>query len=1285
MSALTKRAVNDSSEKSANKKSKKNVADIRSFLDSGSRASAEPVMARPQKPEDEEKKAKAFNIGVTGVHSGDYIQGIGKQNKDTLIEVRFENNKFFPPSKKAINSAGEHWKFLVRDLLNWGFYENMSFDERLEYIEDNSTVEEFYLSDIEIPCEIKFIDLGANTEFSVGNKISEENRQRLISGEFIPIREVYDMFPKGTGRRSTLIFRPDIWKLINPDENIEYKGYLNLITNEYSQKLDRIPEGMKVFAAPLVYDGKKNYLGVLDFPAPQNKDLSQFIDKKVESLIKWFTPAVHKSLIQKCIRVRPEFVSLFPDENEKVPVDIVFTTSFCMLLMHPGSFVPDLNTFVIGSESALKRLAVALMEDSTTNREAVQCLFASALAARGGRYFPSIAFVERCIQWGIDGILSKNMMKYQRTVPVNFSNFEKSDKRACIMMDTLKAFKGDIIMIHDIYKNDFEEIDYDNSQPEIMPIYHCLDQHSITEIAYFFTGAENDLKKIIAIIWTEGTGINSRRSSFHVNPYVKDSQRRLWIAKCPAEKVARPITNEVFQTERNLDKSWIAGLTGPMPVKITSLVAAKNEEGNPIYLPLLDKDRKPMFDEDGVPLYVEEEVEIIDEYGNPVLDETGKRKKEKQKKPKFVNQINHLLAFYHPENIDKVVSIRKPSRDADIVIDDELKIKAAREVIEERRKNPWKLKSSTLDIDFNVFYRDGDFDCVTSNGDEFKWSEFCNSSFKLPIMQSYSDEELSNFDDIVNLAYRSSSKGIVKYALDIINIELEKHSREFLLRLGMYLRSVRTEFEMLKLSKDGSSTYLLTDNNDGKIFRFFLLLCALLPAVIETGNNLRFKVKNYPYWNIVRELVFEKIRKGVYENEEIYKWNVVPSLAQNRELRPYQTIAINNILDRIGRGRKANLIWMDAGLGKTQIILSIIESLIRSNTMPEYAVFSITPSSIKNIETEVKLNGLEFNWIDPRKTVGTRNLDIKRNCINLIRHDHMDDMRDALKSIASRAFFLFDEVHEMFGDSKRTSVALEVAKVCDTFVGMTGTLIKNKDISKDNIIEWLSQVVDFEITPENFMIGVATLTSGKTDLNIVVNRSTPSVAIPSNSKYFSLVDPDFGGTAAQTNYAAAAMTCFEILEGAMVRRVLDLLEQNKQNNNFCVFLVALNAKMQSRMFDELTKEGKRCFAVSSKESIKITSKSNPNKYQVVITTTRLNTGYDVTAATYMITAPYPTNEATRTQLVGRIVRLSQEAKEVFVETFHCGILSYTLNHHEVARRIASSLSGLQKKEKVGNN
>ena len=75
-----------------------------------------------------------------------------------------------------------------------------------------------------------------------------------------------------------------------------------------------------------------------------------------------FTPAAHKSLLQKIIRFRAENIVLLT--GEKYPPEIVFVCSFVELLLHPGSFVPDIQRYVTGMESAFKRLIVILYEDA---------------------------------------------------------------------------------------------------------------------------------------------------------------------------------------------------------------------------------------------------------------------------------------------------------------------------------------------------------------------------------------------------------------------------------------------------------------------------------------------------------------------------------------------------------------------------------------------------------------------------------------------------------------------------------------------------------------------------------------------------------------------------------------------------------------------------------------------------------------------------------------------------------------------------------------------------------
>lgn len=1138
-----------------------------------------------------------FCCGISGVRSYNCLEGIGKQTKGARFQIEFyaENASLFPPSKQMLDETDiRDLQLYVRDQLDWGIFKELSVKERVAKIQDEAVLKELYLSDL--PCRVKFLDLG-ESEFN-GEKISEENRQRLMSGDWIEMSEVYAMFPvTSRARRHTLIFRPSNWAIYNPEAAVNYELYINLLTGEY---LKAAPLDLHCFKAEFTSsNGRKIYIGVCDEPAC--RDLDGFVSPDLKEETSWFTPSIYKSLMQKCIRVRPAVVASMT-EGKVYPVESVLISSFIILLRHPGAFVPNLNAFVNGAESALKRLGVSLIEDSVCSLEAASCLFAAALATRNG-YFPSFNFVQRCIAWAVNGLGSQYMKYDSHSVFTSVASLSENERRCCSFLEALGSFEGDINMVYSAFslKCIMPEL---HVAPQVMPIYHCLDQHSICEIAHLhMEHAKADSATIFSCIWKKGTGLNSRKVAFCVDEHVAKAQKWLWILKTRnSGRVIQYSLKEdaVFQGMLNLDRSWIAGLIGPMPLK----------------------------------------------FG-----------------------FQELISFYDPENIDKVVSIRRPSRDSDVYLDEETRNKAALRAISDHSKVPIVVKAPLLNLHFECLYRSGDFACRNVvTGESFQWNKYCQSSFEMPLLRDFVLP--STFEDVVAIAasVHPGQEGVYEDALPCIEKYVRKEDKAFLMRLGMYLRPVKSEIIINKLSRDGKGAYLMVASEDSLIFRFLLFVCCVAPGVLSfEPASIRFKVKFFPFWNLIRNMVLSMI-----EASPQHDWSVIPE--NKRQLKDNQVGAIESIMDRIAAGKRGHLLWMDVGLGKTQIVLSIVENLIKEKKMPRYCIFVITPSSEENICNQIAAMGLKAHKLDPRK--GNKHqcvVNCKDNCVNIVFHDHMDDLHDRLKDLSSEAFFLFDEVHYMFGNSKRSSVALELAKVCNMFIAMTGTLVRNKDIQKDHIIDWLGQVVDFEITPANYMIGVASLVSGRRELPIKQNRLEIEVPVL-NPVYYDHVDSHFGGRASKVDYHQAALFCFDSVFHGIKERVL----YHRRLGHGCLFVVAKDKAMQKKLHDDLSALGMKCFSVASDNSISIQSDNNPEGYDVVIATPKLETGYDVTAAKYMITAPYPSNEASRVQLVGRIVRLSQKAPEVFIEVIHCGILSYSMKHHEVARLVSKSLSGMQK-------
>ena len=141
---------------------------------------------------------------------------------------------------------------------------------------------------------------------------------------------------------------------------------------------------------------------------------------------------------------------------------------------------------------------------------------------------------------------------------------------------------------------------------------------------------------------------------------------------------------------------------------------------------------------------------------------------------------------------------------------------------------------------------------------------------------------------------------------------------------------------------------------------------------------------------------------------------------------------------------------------------------------------------------------------------------------------------------------------------------------------------------------------------------------------------------------------------------------------AMLEEILRLIKEGKG-----VFVVTRNIRDQESLEQALTGRGisqSRIHSISSSNPIDYTPESK-KKLDVVITTTKHDTGYSVTGMYTMVTSVYFTNQATRTQLDARINRIGQVSEYVEYITLHCGLLTYVMNRYNQIRSEADALKG----------
>eukprot|EP00930_Biecheleria_cincta_P007002 TRINITY_DN10813_c0_g1_i1.p1 TRINITY_DN10813_c0_g1~~TRINITY_DN10813_c0_g1_i1.p1 ORF type:complete len:1825 (-),score=219.70 TRINITY_DN10813_c0_g1_i1:7-5481(-) len=89
----------------------------------------------------------------------------------------------------------------------------------------------------------------------------------------------------------------------------------------------------------------------------------------------------------------------------------------------------------------------------------------------------------------------------------------------------------------------------------------------------------------------------------------------------------------------------------------------------------------------------------------------------------------------------------------------------------------------------------------------------------------------------------------------------------------------------------------------------------------------------------------------------------------------------------------------------------------------------------------------------------------------------------------------------------------------------------------------------------------------------------------------------------------------------------------------------------------------------------VKSKLTPD-YKIVITSIQRAEGYTLSRLGAMVTSVYPSNQASREQMEGRINRMSQQRGEIRYYTVHCGLLSSIMKNHETARNLSEALKSL---------
>lgn len=1228
------------------------------------------------------KKMVNLSVNYTGIRDGETLVGCNpKQTRGVTMLVR--GSTYYP-----IDMADDR---VIRDQFSQiEFFSKMSLIERKQWLEANirqyKVGKENHLYDSHNALSVKFIAI--TSPFFI-ERLGEAGVAALLAKDtYTPMAEVYEMMrPKDKvtkANRHNLVLRPENWQIKPIAKKATYcKDHIVLELNDKDIVIDSsrkrrdidpdkqalievVGYGLKLTS--ILYETKprlfqrEKLIAIITTEYLGKEEASECT--QIARILESFTPSLLKSLLQKLVRTRCDVV-LVPGETTEYSARPFLLIAFILLMVHAGSFNVNKQRFVTGLESALKRLAVIICEDSSIEEmNRVTLLLVCAMIRQQDRdWWPTLDHARLFFDVALEARDSTRMMVYETDKFMYFDYSEPTPTAFQLnasLISAIGSMSGDVNFFSYLaaqpqqeYK-DYSEAVRDESQPIKMPLIHCIDQHSFTGIAHFMpydydneweTDTVAPFKGLFGEIWSRVGSVNGRRDwqrirAMENEPFVTNvrfAQLCVYQQKClpETEEVAIEDGESFFDFMYAIDESWLTGLVGPLTVKI----------GNPATSVVVVIRTDDIFE--------------MTTIRNPKTARSNSAKEttsldlSAEEKEAAVEAARNLLR--------KGVPLKHVPVALNFLIGAEVRL----------------VDNVANDMDKKYLVR------LNGTTKYVDWSDLVQIKDRIPEFDYEGDGHTDDYTLWLSLALGQKSNGVARGAADLLSRIIERYPLDVTKRLYTYLANYRSSIKLYDISRDGSATKLDVTLLDIGVNHILCAICALYPAALSLDANT-FTIKNGPLLWSIRDSIIKPLIDAARARDAISVvdgpyWAEVPG-DPNNELFQHQKDALIEMMKKHEQNKRGHELFIDVGLGKTAIMMSFIQYLIRERKMPRYCVYSAPPSALANARSEFDRFGIPH--VDVTKNVSKNTKSVKYVDslfepfkINIVAHDQMrrKSTYAELKRHAPDMFFVVDEFHlATTGDTIRSSIALEIARLSADFMAMTGTIVRNDNPA--DLIQWLEQIVDFYVNSHNYLCAFGALISKKANTGVIVNTTDVmcEFAEEEAAEYAKLVPPRMGGTANELNFRKAQMMCYRATDREMVRLICHYAKDE------VIFVLAMTKAHQETLRDAIVVASKgsiredEIFLIAKDHTI-ILKPETKTQYKVIITTPQHVTGYTLTKCRISIASVYPSNESTRNQYEGRMNRIGQPNKEIELITVHCGILSYLLEHYKRARSFAAAL------------
>jgi len=477
-------------------------------------------------------------------------------------------------------------------------------------------------------------------------------------------------------------------------------------------------------------------------------------------------------------------------------------------------------------------------------------------------------------------------------------------------------------------------------------------------------------------------------------------------------------------------------------------------------------------------------------------------------------------------------------------------------------------------------------------------------------------------------------------------------------RFFQHTSGFRTMITLPRISRSGSTDasaehgLACVSIHDVAVAAFLRKLCAHAPDMITPRPNaMQFQVLKPAVW-------FTLLQKWRVTSDAPTNTNLWDTFRRSdkdkRILTESQAIALGNMKSQHLAGRHGSVLVMPTGTGKTLVMLLFLAWLARRNELSMNVLYAVPSTAHDAIVKEIKMFTSQVCiWSGYKKE---RQIQLRPGWIYVVDLQHhvrlLNHQLEAM-NIAQDWTLIVDELHLCLRDSQRSNVTHRLFAQARKSIACSATPAIDSNVYR--FLPFLREAVPFEIDPKNnFFVAYSFVQEQLIQTPIKVDVETLILKVPkSNTGYWSRLTTGFGGENPQRmTEADIKLLLKEELENATQNAVALAVQLASQGEK--LFLVAKNNAHAENIAGVLQQNGLTCLSMLTAETQR--NVTEPIREDVVLVTMSRCEGYSVTVCKHMVLFVVNSNLATRTQIRGRINRLSTPYESITITTIVGGEL-----------------------------